>query len=185
MRWTTRQADPDEIAYRMEEISWFEFRERWLARAEAESGEVEECQTEVQRVWTLNDSCEGAPCCPNEWVLECSEGELLYVNSWKFLGRRLECSKGELSDVNSWRSLGPREELFPGRALTVRRWPTSHRVAGASASGAALPFTPWLEPVEKAVWTALNHLPRWMRCHELSPEFFESARVDGGLQAGR
>lgn len=110
-----RQATERELARKYEGLSWFQRKRRALARAEASIGEIEEISFRVRRAWKLF-SCSGAPCCPNEWLLEADSGEFVQVDSWESLAQT-------------------EEERFPGCDVTVRRWPQSLRVMGAETHG--------------------------------------------------
>jgi hypothetical protein len=112
---TTRAATPAQVARKYEHLSWFERGRRRLAREEAAFGQVEEVSFTVSRAWKLF-SCAGAPCCPNEWLLETSDGDFVQVDSWS--------------------SLQPTESgCFPGRFVTATRWPKTNRLIDASIAG--------------------------------------------------
>jgi hypothetical protein len=112
-----RQASRSELETRKRDISWFEFRRRRLAREEAEEGLVEVVRFGAGRVWT-QITCEGPPCCPNEWVIETEDR--LYVS------------------ISSWHTLTAIEQQFPGNDVTVIRWPKTLRVISAVATGEAM-----------------------------------------------
>ena len=148
MHWVKNTASRQEITD-CTEYNWgLKFRERSTARAEAASEVVEECTLEAMRIWTLN-SCDGAYCCPNEWLVESAEGEFFWLSSWDFLARR--------------------DNRFPGQTIWLRRWPVSHRIIAAKTSGPDLPFSPWSKSLDQAVQNVLRSSKQtaWLRCLEL------------------
>jgi hypothetical protein len=77
---------------------------------------------EVSRAWKLF-SCDGAPCCPNEWLLETDSGEFVQLDSWS--------------------ELRPTDDGdFPGRHVVATR-PRSERLLHALTTGAAVPSVPF------------------------------------------
>ena len=112
-----RPASPLELKLWRRDISWFEFRRRRLARQEATEGLVEVVRFGVGRAWSGN-WCEGAPCCPNEWVIETEDGMVVLVSSWH--------------------TLTAVEQRFPGSEVTIVRWPKTLRVVSGTTTGEAI-----------------------------------------------
>jgi len=112
---TTRPAADAEVARKYEHLSWFEWKRRRSAREEAAQGQVEVVTFEVCRAWKLF-SCDGSPCCPNEWLLETTDGDFVQMDSWSALQ---PTGRG----------------FFPGRVVTAARWPLTQRLITASTAG--------------------------------------------------
>lgn len=112
---TTRAATQTELDRKYEHLSLFDRKLRRVAREEAAIGEVEEVVFEVSRSWKLF-SCDGSPCCPNEWLLETTDGDFVQIDSWSAM------QPTESGD-------------FAGRHVTAARWPRSERVITVSMSG--------------------------------------------------
>jgi hypothetical protein len=128
--------------------SWFHFRARRLAREEVDTGDVEVLTFRAAAVWTMN-RCDGAPCCPNDWLVETEDGELVWFSSWNHLQRR--------------------EGLFPGKQLSVKRWPRTKRVAAVTVTGEPVRFGGFDDGFAARVLSLLKSemLDHWLRCHVL------------------
>lgn len=111
---TNRPATPAEIEGKNRDIAWFELRERRAAKEEARNGILEVLHFEVARAWN-EITCDGPPCCPNAWFLETTEGDYLRLSTWE----HLKAEHGH----------------FPGRIVTLARWPETHRIVTAEATG--------------------------------------------------
>ena len=130
--------------------SWFQFRERRLARNEVNAGEVEVLRFRAARVWAMHN-CEGSPCCPNQWLIETDDKALVWLSSWELFQ--------------------PAEGAFPGEQMTVQRWPQTKRLASAAVTGPAIPSVAFDAKLATRVHAVLksggaNH---WLRCHVLPP----------------
>ena len=133
-----RKASTNELRHRFDDLSWYEWKGRRAARREVSAGLVETLSVRVVRAWRLF-SCEGAPCCPNDWLLETDSAECLLISSW--------------------RHLQPADNgMFPGSELLVTRWPESQRVVRVEVSGAP-PST-----VEASMQQAAALPDHWLRC---------------------
>ncbi len=154
MHWAIEPATSQELQEWKKYVSWFEFKIQGLAKKDRNIGKVEFGSVEVERAWTLN-WCLGSPCCPNEWLLECANGHLLYICSWDFL--------------NKWDGIDDKNLNFPGRTVTIRRWPNTHRVTAAHCSGDPLHIAEWSRELDKAVKKVLKslQLDDWQCCHEI------------------
>jgi hypothetical protein len=115
VRISRRQLTDAESRAPVTGVSIFSRTRRRQARLERERGEVETLEFQVTRAWNLI-TCAGPPCCPNTWLLEADSGEFVHLESWILLRAEGEC--------------------FPGCHVTVSRLPLTHRLVGATVSGA-------------------------------------------------
>jgi hypothetical protein len=99
-------------------LSILQRRLRRLARLEAATGSVEILRFRAIRAWNII-SCSGPPCCPNTWLLEATDGQCVWLTSW--------------------RDLRAKGEQFPGSDVTIERWGESHRLVPAKTDGPPIP----------------------------------------------
>jgi hypothetical protein len=143
MEFNRRTATPSELTQKYDNLYWYNWKSRRVARSEAAAGVVEEVSCRVIRAWKLF-SCDGSPCCPNDWLIETGTHEYIVAESW----RDLQPSGGN---------------AFPGQNLYLVRWPKSHRLLRAEVSGSPTLATDL--PIQNLVL-----LPdHWLRCEVLDP----------------
>ncbi len=154
MQWILEQALPNELERWRKDVFWYEFRTRKRALTDKEKGLVEVCRAEITRAWSLN-SCLGSPCCPNEWLLECSDGDLLYFCSWDYFDK--------------WDQVDESNLYFPGRLVTIRRWPITHRVSTAECTGDRISIPNWSHELYRIVMKLVRSHGQndWLRCQQI------------------
>ena len=124
MRSQTRALTAHEVKEWDKNIPVLRRRRRSLAKTELAAGRAEILEFEVVKAW-YTDVC-GPDCCPAWWFLETEECEFVQVVSY------------ELAPVWAHPQLGD-GFYFPGNQVRVDRWPATHRVISAVATGDPLP----------------------------------------------
>ncbi len=109
-----------------QKLPWsFSFKRRRMRKRDLELGEIEVLTFTAERVWA-NMTCNGPPCCPNDWFIDAGGGDFVSIASWEWLGVDLDLQ-------------------FPGREVTIERLPESHWLASGTASGEPVPVLPLLD----------------------------------------
>jgi hypothetical protein len=159
MRIELRAVSEKEAAKPLKNISWFEINQRRLARREVAAGFVEELVFTVSRAWK-EFTCEGAPCCPNAWLLETADRRFVQIDSWE--------------------TLSPANSNFPGENVAVVRWPQTLRVISAVANGNEVKS-------EDLPPQAMNDMPeQYIQCRLFEPADLPASvrEITGGLTPG-